>query len=160
MDLPKRKQTRLQGYDYSQNGGYFITICIKDKQKLLWKNDGDSPIWKDGTPILSNIGSVIDTAINNISNHYPGVIIDKYIIMPNHIHIILILQGDGLSSMSNPTITTIIRQLKGYVTKQIGFSIWQKLFYDRVIRNETDYRRYWQYIDENPLKWVDDEYYV
>lgn len=170
-DLPRRKNIRLKGYDYSQSGAYFITLCVKDRYNLLWENDVDV-----GTrivrhhdiiqyPQLSNTGKVVDIAVNNIHEKYPTILVDKYVIMPNHIHTILVLQGEDeriINSgrpMAAPTISTVINQMKGYVTKQIGFSIWQKLFHDHIIRNEAEYQKIWEYIDTNPLKWQNDCYY-
>jgi REP element-mobilizing transposase RayT len=83
---------------------------------------------------------------------------DIFTIMPNHIHMIVRIENDG-RAMRAPTISRIINQFKGYVAKQIGFSIWQKLFYDEIIRNEQAYRNIWQYINENSAKWVEDKYY-
>lgn len=91
--LPKRKCIRLSDFDYSSNGAYFITACVKNRRNLLWKN---------------------------------------------------------------VTISTIIGQMKRSVSKQLGFAIWQKSFYDHIIRNEKEYREIWQYIDENPMKWEED----
>lgn len=158
--MPNRKANRLKGYDYSQKGGYFITICMKNKENILWANFGGQGISSDEKPVLSDIGLAVDIAINNIPLIYDGVLVDKYVIMPNHIHMILLLQYEVVGGKAPPSISKIIGQLKGYVTKQVGYSIWQKLFYDRVIRNETDYKSYWQYIDENTLKWSDDEYHI
>ncbi len=157
MERPKRKTNRLKGYDYSQTGGYFITICVKNKENILWSNIGGS--LSNEKSILSDIGSLVNMAIKNIPHIYDGVSVDKYVIMPNHVHLILILPGKVTKGTTSPSISTIIGQLKRYVTRQVGYPIWQKLFYDRVIRNEMDYKSYWQYIDENPLKWKDDEYY-
>ena len=158
MDLPQRKNIRLKGYDYSQSGAYFITFCVKDRHNLLWENDAGAGM-HIVRPQLSDAGRVVDTAINNIHKKYESVCVDKYVIMPNHIHIILFLQGDSGRAMRAPTVSTIINQMKGYVTKKIGFSIWQKLFYDHVIRNEVEYQKIWDYIDTNPLKWQEDCYY-
>lgn len=138
MKFPKRKPTRWQEYDYSQNGRYFLTIYVKDKLKILCKKAGVSAAHTGEIIILSDIGLVVDTAIKNIPNYYTSVIVDKYVIMPNHIHIILILQAEGSETMFTPKISNIILQLKAYVTKQIGFSIWQELSYDRVIRDEIE----------------------
>jgi len=62
--------------------------------------------------------------------------------------------------MLAPTISTVIQQTKGYITKQIGFSVWQKLFYDHIIRGEKDYKEIWEYIDNNPLKWELDRFFT
>ena len=154
--LPKRKPNRLNGYDYSSCGAYFITVCTKDKQKLFWKNVG-API---GRPSLSEYGIVVEKAIKNIGIKYPMISVDKYVVMPNHIHIILVINANKYGRpMGAPTISTVINQMKGYVTKQIGFSVWQKLYHDHIIRGQADYDEIWQYIDENPLRWNSDCYY-
>jgi len=160
MELPKRKPNRIKGYDYSQKGGYFITICVKNKANILWASIRDFDPSANEKPLLSEIGSEVEMAIGNIPLFYSGVSIDKYVIMPNHVHMIILLQGDTTDGKPVQSLSTIIGQLKRYVTKQVGYPIWQKSFYDRVIRDEKDYKDYWQYIDENPLKWAQDEYYI
>jgi REP element-mobilizing transposase RayT len=109
-------------------------------------------------PVFSVIGEVVETAIANISEIYKPVTIDKYVIMPNHIHMIIIISNHG-RAMRAPTLSTIINQMKGYVSKQVGCSIWQKRFHDHIIRDDAEYKRIWQYIDENPIKWDEDCYY-
>ena len=154
--LSERKPNRLNGYDYSSCGAYFITVCTKDKQNLFWENVG-API---GRPSLSEYGFVVEKAIKNIGIKYPMISVDKYVVMPNHIHIILIINADEYGRpMGAPTISTVINQMKGYVTKQIGFSVWQKLYHDHIIRGQSDYDEIWRYIDENPLRWSLDCYY-
>ena len=102
----------------------------------------------------------MQAAICGISSHYPAVSVDHYVIMPNHIHLLLQIHSDESGrAMPAPTISVVVQQLKGVVTKQIGHSIWQKLFHDHVIRNETDYLKIWQYIDTNPSKWEEDCFY-
>ena len=156
MELPKRKNMRLKDYDYSQNGAYFITICTKDKKSLLWKNSLVGA--RIARPLLTNNGKIAETSINEIPIHYPMIEIDKYVIMPNHLHMILLINNNG-RAMRAPTISNVINQMKGYVTKQIGYSIWQKLFHDHIIRGENDYLRIWQYIEDNPARWAEDKYY-
>lgn len=139
MSLIKRKPNRLKNFDYSQKGGYFITICVKDKQEMLWGQCvGADSIRPNETSHLSKYGLAIDSAIRDISKHYPNVLVNKYIIMPNHIHIILLLGVDSGRILSAPTkvVSIIIGQMKRYVSKQIGFSLWQKTYHDHVIRDE------------------------
>ncbi|MCL2096572.1 MAG: transposase [Oscillospiraceae bacterium] len=155
-ELPVRKNIRLQGYDYSASGCYYITICVKNRHEILWK-EYDSVGARIARP-LSAVGNVVKTAIENIPKIYDGVYIDIFAVMPNHIHMIARIENSG-RAMRAPTVSRIINQFKGYVTKQIGFSIWQKLFYDEIIRNEQTYRNIWQYINENPEKWAEDEFY-
>jgi len=160
MELPKRKPNRLSCYDYSTPGTYFITICTKNKQKILWANVGAS-IARPQTVQLSEYGRIVDSAIREIPNHYNAIQLDNYTVMPNHIHLLLqiVTDGDG-RRIPAPSISEIVRQLKGVVTKQIGFSIWQKLFHDHVVRGERDYLKIWNYIDGNASRWHEDCYYV
>ena len=161
-----RKNMRLKAYDYSQNGAYFITICVKDKHEMLSEVVGaiiNRPQNPEPYVELSEYGDVVDKAINEIPYYYKNVAVDKYVIMPNHIHMILVVDSfdnDGrLIIAPTSNISTIIQQFKRHVTKQIGFSLWQQSFHDHIIRNEADYQSIWQYIDENPQKWEEDFYY-
>ncbi len=158
MDLPRRRKTRLQGYDYSQNGAYFITICAKNRAHLF----GDIIVGGDAhiAPCteLSQYGMVVEKYINGI----PGI--HKYAVMPNHIHMIIHIDSPGNGTMwaSSPTaqpIPQIIRSFKTLVTKEIGFVLFQRSYHDHIIRNEQDYREIWEYIDTNPAKWEKDCFY-
>lgn len=154
LELPKRKRIRLEEYDYSSCGAYFVTICIADRNALLWDNVGANCVRPYETAPLSDIGKTIEFEIAKLSHVYENVIVDKYCIMPDHIHLIVFIVPDesGRTQFA-PTLSRIIKQFKGSITKQIGFSIWQKSFNDRIIRNEKSYREAWQYIDNNPLKY-------
>ncbi len=160
--METRKNIRLKEYDYSQNGVYFITICTKDKKMLFWNNNlnvGASIARPSDNYELSKIGIVAEDGIKNISEHYP-VNVDSYVVMPNHIHLLLSITNSGGRAMLAPTISHIIQQYKGYVTKNIGFSPWQKLFYDHIVRDEQEYLNILNYIQTNPLKWHLDKYYI
>lgn len=156
MDLPKRKNIRLHNYNYSYNGAYFITICTKNKENLLWKNVGANCVRPLDQLPLSKIGIVIENEIYKLNTVYENIKVDKYQIMPNHIHLIIFIYEDSNGrTQFAPTISRIIKQFKGSITKQIGFSIWQKSFYDRIIRNEKEYQEVWNYIHNNPLKYLE-----
>lgn len=156
MDLPKRKNIRLNDYNYSSNGAYFITICTKNKENLLWKNVGANCVRPLDQLTLSKIGIVIENEIYKLNTVYENIKVDKYQIMPNHIHLIIFIYEDSNGrTQFAPTISRIIKQFKGSITKQIGFSIWQKSFYDRIIRNEKEYQSVWNYIHNNPLKYLE-----
>lgn len=156
MDLPKRKNIRLNDYNYSSNGAYFITICTKNKENLLWKNVGANCVRPLDQLPLSKIGIVIENEIYKLNTVYENIKVDKYQIMPNHIHLIIFIYEDSNGrTQFAPTISRIIKQFKGSITKQIGFSIWQKSFYDRAIRNEKEYQSVWNYIHNNPLKYLE-----
>lgn len=163
MSLPERKPLRLEGYDYSGAGYYFVTICTQEKRHLFW--DGRAFVGADiirpPLPPLTALGQIVTEAITDIPNHYQNVMLDKYVIMPNHVHMILIL-GEGGRMISAPTksLSTVVGQMKRISSKRAGKTLWQKGYYDHIIRNEPDYLRVWQYIDANPAKWEEDEYYV
>ena len=160
MTLPTRKASRLKDYNYSEAGAYFITICTKDRKNLFGTAVGASIARPQPIP-LSPYGTIADTAIQNIHVHYPAVQVDNYVIMPNHIHLLLrITNSESGRPMVAPTISTVIQQFKGVVTKQLGFPVWQKLFYDHIIRNQCDYREIWNYIDNNPAVWEKDRFFL
>ncbi|MBE6926461.1 MAG: hypothetical protein E7461_06420 [Ruminococcaceae bacterium] len=158
-ELSKRKPNRLPNFDYSTPGAYFITVCTKNRKCILWNNVGASIARPHNIP-LSAYGKIVNQAICNIPLHYPAVTVDNYTIMPNHIHLLLQINTDADGRpMVAPTISTIVQQMKGIVTKQVGESIWQKLFHDHIIRGEKDYLKIWEYIENNPAKWKEDCFY-
>ena len=168
----------MKGYDYSENGAYFITICVKDMREILGKiagrDDLGAPRVENVQVQLSQCGEIVREKIEEIHLHYENISIDNYIVMPNHIHmIIMVSRGIGISAVQNndggalrssrPTtalIPQIITALKKETNKIVGFSIWQTSYHDRIIRNEKEYYKIWYYIDTNPLKWQDDRYFV
>ena len=160
MERPARKPNRLSQYDYSTPGAYFITICTKDKRCILGSVVGAS-IARPERVALSAVGKIVEKAILQIPAHYPAVTVDQYVVMPNHVHLLLQIHTDESGRpMVAPTVSRIMQQMKGAVTKQIGQSIWQKLYHDHVIRGENDYLKIWQYIQSNPAKWQDDCFFV
>lgn len=159
MEQAKRKQNRLKDYDYSAAGAYFVTVCTRDRANHFWKDVGAS-IARPQDIELSEKGKTVDEAIKKIEANYPNLSVDNYVIMPNHIHLIIQIHdiADGRAMLA-PTISTVIQQMKGYATKHIKQSIWQKSYHDHIIRGREDYLKIWQYMDENPAKWKDDCYF-
>ncbi len=163
MDLPKRKPTRLQDYDYSTSGAYFITICAKDRKRLFGQivgcGDFDAP-----KMILSDNGKILNKHLIRMGNRYPHIKIDKYVIMPNHFHVILCIT-DGKSGASetaapyNNEISKFISLLKRYCNRESGENLFQRSYHDHIIRGEKDYQTIWEYIDTNPFKWESDCFY-
>lgn len=160
MILPKRKPTRLKGYDYSTAGAYFITICVKNRKELLSKIIVGDDAYIVPKNQISNYGSICDKYINNINNKYENVTVDKYVIMPNHIHLIIFLHGTMKASSPTKNIKDIIRSFKTMVTKEIGTSIWQRSYHDHIIRDTNDYQKIWEYIDTNVQRWDKDCFYT
>ena len=157
MDFVKRKPTRLYNYDYSNAGAYFITICTKNKKALLSKIVGEGLCALPKTE-LTSIGTKVHSAIEYICSHYENVNVDNYVIMPNHIH--LLIRMDNMSGgHRDPPLQDIIARFKSFTTTQYGKTLWQRSFYDHIIRNETDYYTHFEYIQNNPAKWAEDELY-
>ena len=138
MEKKRRKGNRLPEFDYGQSGAYFVTICTRDRRKILSQVAGS-----DARVILKPAGIVLERYIRNAPE------VEKYVIMPDHVHMIVRLNGDGLSSK----LSGIVRAIKALTTKEIGMSIFQRSYYDHVIRNQQDYNEIWEYIDNNPRKW-------
>ena len=143
----KRKNNRIPQYDYSNINYYFVTICTKDKKCIFG-------YIKDERMYQTSIGEIIEDNIIKIDTIYKNIYVDDYVVMPNHLHMII-----SITTKSEINVSRIINQFKGKISKEIGHSIWQKSFYDHVIRNEKDYLRIREYIGENILKWNLDEYH-
>ncbi len=135
---------------------YFITICVKDNKPILSKVVGDDAHIVPKKVVLKPCGEVVDKYINRINTCYENVSVENYIIMPNHIHLMIFIDtyNNGTMWASSPTtkIETIIRSLKTLVTKEIGFSIWQRSYFDEIIRNDKQFQNAWNYIEYNALK--------
>ncbi|MCP4583982.1 MAG: transposase [candidate division Zixibacteria bacterium] len=168
--LPIRKANRLPDYDYSTAGYYFVTINIKDKSNHF----GDVI---DGKMKLNGVGMIADHYWEQIPDHYTNVKLDEYVIMPNHIHGIIIISGvkrtaqcavptDNRQEKRHNRLSTVIRTYKTLTGREIrktGKSpdfTWQRSFYDHVIRNNEALMIARQYIQDNPLKWHLDEYFA
>jgi len=160
-ELPNRKIIRLKNHDYSSAGYYFITICTKDKQNPLGKIVGDA---HQGVPYmeLNEMGNIVHQHIESINSAYDNVKVDKFVVMPNHIHLILIVEG-GTPECASPTksvVAKVVNAFKSLTSRRVGGSMWQRAYHDRIIRNEKEYMKIWNYIDGNPAIWADDCYYI
>ncbi|MBQ4631610.1 MAG: transposase [Clostridia bacterium] len=164
IEFPKRKPTRLKGYDYSLPGAYFITICTHNKEKLLSQitvGQGLAPAENK----LSVYGRIAKEQIDLLETHYSGIKIDKYVIMPNHIHIIISNYEMTAGASPCPTISDVVCLFKSVTTrmcKKAGLQnphLFQSSFHDHIIRGEKDYQKIWEYIDTNVIKWKNDCFY-
>ena len=149
MPYYSRKSARIPNYDYSKCNYYFITICTH-AHRCLFGSPGS----------LNQSGIIAKEEIMNLSSHYEKVTIDKFVVMPNHIHIILNI-GDG---ENNSNLNHIIGQYKSGVSRKIhefapDMKIWQRSYHDHVIRDQKGYEKIWMYIENNPLKWDEDCFY-
>ena len=168
MDYPTRKKNRLANYDYSQNGGYFITICTKQKECLLASIVGDGVL---DVPVthLSDFGSAIERRIHKMNRVYPNVQTVKYAIMPNHVHLLVCVEQQdsrcaagtsGRPSPTNEIIPSYVSTLKRLCNREIGENIWQRSYHDHIIRDQAHFDLIWNYIDTNPIRWKQDCFYT
>ncbi len=176
-DIHHRKSIRLKGYDYSKPGLYFVTVCTFKKEHLFGEIKINKMELNDG-------GEKAKKCWVDISQHYPNIILDEFVVMPNHIHgIIQIVKNEdagaqNIEPLLNPPIQkinkfqhiiprslgSIIRGFKIGVTKWFRqntdiYTVLQRNFYERIIKNEKEFYRIKTYIRHNPLKWADDRYY-
>ena len=161
----KRKHSRLKTYDYTNSGCYFITFCTKDRAHVLSSIVGRGALTPPRVE-LTNIGKIAAEVIERTSVVYPGISIDNYVIMPNHVHLLIRISSvDGGVRAPRPTdnrsmsVTEVIKAIKSITTRKIGMKIWQTSFYDHIIRDDEDYQTRFRYIEENPVKWQQDKYY-
>lgn len=150
---PRRRNLRLTGYDYSQPGVYFVTICILGRACLLGTM-GESRMR------LNELGSIITSCWHDLPSRYPHVSLDAFVVMPNHIHGI-ISAGAGLPRLSpGPTLGNILGYFKYQSTKRInefrktpGAQLWQRNFFEHIIRDDNSLNRIREYITFNPQRW-------
>ena len=174
-----RKRTRLQGYDYNTPGAYFLTICTENRKCLLSRVVGTGVL--DGPHVeLLPYGKIAAKHINQMNAFYGNLSVESYVIMPNHIHILLWIKEEGPSrtpvqpadakpvegpsrtpvpTRQNSTVAGFVSTLKRFCNKEYGKNIWQARSYDHIIRDQSDFDRHLQYIYENPFGWQKDALY-
>ena len=158
-DLPERKEPRSKGFDYSKTGTYFLTICTKARKRLF------APVGAD-----SISARMVERTFLETIRQYDGFDSPIFVIMPNHFHAIIIISRADMESA--PTVLEMIQSFKRYSTVEytkmvkdgilppFDKQIWQRSFYDHIIRNRDDYSGICRYICENPLRWYHDKLYA
>lgn len=151
----------MKQHDYSEPGAYFITVCTKNKIHILSRIVGRG----DLTPpdvVLTPVGMVVDHFTQTIPTAHPTVYMDAYVIMPNHVHMLLTIRerANGGVGSPRPTIPGVVNGWKTMITKHLGHPIFQTSYYDHVIRGPRDYDEIFQYIQNNPAKWPHDQFYI
>ena len=155
MEIPDRKSNRIKEYHYSASGAYFITVCTEDRVKILSKITGIHGETPDSGVELLRYGMIADKYIRQMDEFYDHLSVDHYVIMPDHIHLLITLHDvPGSEQDRLSAIARFVGSFKRFCNKEYGRNIWQGRFYDHVIRNQDDYNEVWQYIDNNPTKWV------
>lgn len=160
MEAQNRRQNRLAEFDYGQEGAYFVTLCTQNRARLF----------QIELPVGNGLCAVPKTSANQIihkwvretENKFPNIVIDKYVVMPDHLHLIVTIKerhaGRSLPDIMRffKTMTTneYIRGVKDGILTPFDRKLWQKSYYDHVIRNQQDYNEVWEYIQNNPTKWM------
>ena len=174
MEYPKRKRLRLPDFDYTTQGAYFVTLCTQDKKHLFQIDETDKVIPEPHITHslqmdeISMQNRIIHHWINEIHNKFQDVKVDKYVIMPNHIHLIVFLNDrhtacplqDVMRWFKTMTTNAYIKAVEKGDLERFDGKLWQRGYYDHIIRNEQDYLDIWNYIDGNPSKWFEDPYYI
>ncbi len=165
-NLHHRRSIRLRGYDYTQAGAYFVTLCTRDRACILGEVD-------NGRVNLTAFGHIVAASWQDLPSHYPFVTLDAFVVMPNHVHGIIMINANvpvGAGLKPAPTIARnhalpeIVRALKTFSARRInalrqtpGTPVWQRNYYEHVVRTEGDLNRIREYILANPLQWAHDE---
>lgn len=147
-----RKPLRLRHFDYASPGAYFVTVCTQGRACLFGEV-------QDGAVHLSEAGGIVERIWRNLPAHYPAFSVDEFVVMPNHVHGVLLIEKEGGRPLPN-----VMRAFKAFSTREIKTrgtakdQIWQRGYYEHVVRGEEDLAAIRRYIQENPMKWdLDDE---
>ncbi|MBQ4037835.1 MAG: transposase [Clostridia bacterium] len=151
-----RKKIRLKGANYSDCGAYFITVCTKNKEPLL-SDILLSEAENEPCVVLKKHGAIADKIIIQLDHFYENLSVDQYIIMPNHIHLLLLVTESESTkkepSEQNTVISKFVSTFKRFCNKKYGMNIWQSRSFDHIIRNKQDYDEHVRYILNNPSRW-------
>src|SRR4030042_6969864 len=158
-EIHHRRSIRLKGYDYSQTGAYFVTVCVKDRHCLF----GDV---EQGEMMLNEYGHVVTKCGQDLTNHYAGITLDAFVVMPNHIHCIIVINNNvGAGLKPAPTdkrygLSEIVRAFKTFSSRYInqirntsGIPVWQRNYYEHVIRTDKELNQIREYIVNTPRQW-------
>ncbi|HKY84064.1 MAG TPA: transposase [Anaerolineales bacterium] len=170
-ELPVRRSIRLRGFDYRDGGGYFVTICTFRRACVLAEIEA-------GRVRLTAVGGVVESVWRTLPGFFPHVDLDAYVVMPNHLHGILVLRdthrakhppqadasplhGSRPRGTTAGSLSAIVQAFKALTTRRVRsitrmerIHLWQPGFYDRVVRDEEEFNRIRRYIEENPLRWA------
>lgn len=145
MPGPRRKSPRLREYDYSSFGACLVTVCARDRECLFGDVANDEMR-------LNGVGCIVEGCWSEIPVHFPALMTDAFVVMPNHIHGIVWLARAGHA----PPLPVVIGSFKAAASRTAGRPLWQRSFHDRVIRDDCELRAFRQYVADNPLRWAID----
>ncbi len=166
MILPPRKRIRLEYYDYRQGGAYFCTVCVHRSHR---RKDVFARI-DAGNMRLNRFGSMVEACWHDLPNHATNASLDAFVVMPNHIHLVIVLDGVEIplaqprhfGPQSAGSLHRVMADWKAAISREIGkvrggkTLVWQPRFYDRVVRNEDELQHIRRYIENNPANWLGD----
>ena len=168
--LPQRKPLRLSGYDYSSTGAYFVTFGTHEKQRFLGHIPSVGAIHESPAVRLTAAGEAVERCILKLPERFPFLTLDAHVVMPNHVHLLLTFtQPEERAIRESPLRRSLLSKAMGYLKMNAGQEIrlllpleqvWQRGYYDHLVRDENDYLRIWTYIETNPAKWREDVYYA
>jgi REP element-mobilizing transposase RayT len=168
--LPRRKAARLRGYDYTQPGMYFVTVCTHSRRSVLGEVNGEEVR-------LTPVGLIVFEAWSSIPSHFSTVDIDTFVVMPNHIHGVLFLRDTVGAKHASPlqriskgtvasSLSAVVQSFKSASSRLANRRypdsdrpFWQRGFFERIVRDDAELCRIRRYIEENPSRWAEDEYY-
>ena len=148
-----RRSVRMRGYDYSRPGAYFITVCTHERESLFGEIT-------NGVMHLNRMGLIVQRSWSDLPRHYPYVVLDAMVIMPNHLHGVMVLTEDGKSTKPRHGLPEIVRAFKSYSARRVnalrrtpGLAVWQRSYYEHIVRDQEDWERIRGYIHINPQEW-------
>ena len=163
-NIHHRRSIRLPHFNYASAGVYFVTICVQDRMPLLGTI-------AEETMRQNDAGVMAQTAWEELADHYPGVGVDAFAVMPNHVHGLITLSDDNTLGVAL-TLSEVVQRWKSWTTtlyrrgvneqnwQPFPARLWQKNYYERIVRDEKECQTYRDYIQKNPSKWCDDQEYV
>ncbi len=158
LKVHHRRSIHAKRYDYATLGAYFLTICTCERQPLLGEI-------RNGIVGLTEIGCMVQQIWNELPAQYAGVAIDEFVVMPNHIHGIIALVGadprvrpglaakEGQAQGPAPTVPMVVQRFKSFTTHLDGRTLWQRNYFEHIVRNDLDLDRIREYIGTNPIRW-------
>lgn len=164
-ERPTRRHPRLQSFDYSTAGAYFLTVCTLERKQILSRINVGRGVLDAPCIRLTEYGRLVESQLLTMRDFYENIRLDHYVIMPNHIHLLLTVSetaprgASGTPRPTNSAVSRFVGTFKRFSNAACKCDLWQTGFYDHIIRDERDFIMHWRYIDDNPAKWTLDPYH-
>ncbi|HMC58053.1 MAG TPA: hypothetical protein VKJ01_02560 [Candidatus Solibacter sp.] len=145
MDLPQRRRLRLPSFNYAEARAYFVTICTQQNRCVFGEIN-------DGRMICNSLGKIVEACWNEIPMHYSTAELDAFVVMPNHVHGVIVL-SEGRAGHARP-LQVVVGSFKASVSKAAEFPVWQRSYWDRIVRDDKELDQIRDYVEENPSRWL------